>query len=143
MDERRASLAALEGVDDRMVVHPESGWRVQDLIGHLAAWEREALAALQCLTEGDRYDCVADRQRFNEEHHARRRDFDPAQLRMDWGMARRELLFVLREVPEEKLDAPLPLPWGGEGTVSEVVEGLIWHEAHHLAQIGARRRERG
>ena len=45
----------LDSVDPTMVVHPESGWRVQDIVGHLAAWYKERTLALQAWQDGREY----------------------------------------------------------------------------------------
>lgn len=132
MAQRQQSLAALAAISDRAMLDAERGWRVQDVIGHLAAWEREALAALHCLIEGDHYEPPDDAQRFTDENLAKRRDLDGAQCRMDWGMARRELLFALREVSDEALAREIVYPTGERGLVGGLVEWLIAHEAEHV-----------
>ena len=135
--QRQATLAALAGRSDREMADPERGWRLQEVIGHLAAWEREALAAIHALAEGDRYQPPADPERFTEENVARRRALDGAQCRMDWGMARHELLFALRELSDEQWAAEMAYPQGGRGPVAGLVEWLAAHEAAFLPSGGA------
>lgn len=134
---RQESIEILRGVDDRAVVHPETGWRAQDVLGHLAAWEREVLASIQAFSENDSYTLGDDYrlELYNEETYQRRRHFDPMQCRMDWGMVRRDLQFAVHDVPDDRFFEPMRFPWRTEGTVSKLVEEMVDHEKEHLAQI--------
>ncbi len=133
---RQAALVALQGVSDRALVYADTGWRVQDLLGHLAAWEREALAALQAHAEGEAYSLDDEARRtFNETAFLRRKEFDPMQCRMDWGMVRRDLQFAIYEIDAARLAEPLRLPWGTYGTVADLVERMVRHEEAHLRDI--------
>jgi hypothetical protein len=137
--QRQQSIAALRDVDERAVVHEESGWRVQDLLGHLAAWEREALAAIQAFTENERYTLGDEYQLdlYNEENYLKRKSYDAAQCRMDWGMVRRDLQFAIYEVPDDRFFDAIRFPWGAEGTIAELVEDMVKHEEEHLGEIVA------
>lgn len=134
---RRAALDALQGVNPLQVVYPEQGWRVKDVLGHLAAWEREALASLQAYVEGDEQwlGPAHDGARYNKEVFTKRYDYDAAQCRIDWAMVRRELQFAVEAVPPEKWAGPLRFPWGEQGSVRRLIEDMIAHEAEHLADI--------
>ncbi|MBA3534235.1 MAG: DinB family protein [Ardenticatenales bacterium] len=134
---RRETLAALGDVNDLAMVYAESGWRVKDVLGHLAAWEREVLASLQAYHEQDEYtlgpEYVLDA--YNEATFERRKEYDPAQCRMDWGMVRRDLQFAVQEIAPDRLDGPVCYPWGAQGTVTDLIEEVIQHEAAHLKDI--------
>lgn len=136
---RHEALALLREVDDYTVVYSESGWRVKELLGHVAAWEREILAALQAFHEGETYSLGDDYflEAYNQQHAEQRRSYDPAQIRMDWAMVRRDLQFAVQEIAPERMAHRLRFPWGVEGTVSELIEQALEHEADHLADIRA------
>ena len=139
--ERQRHIAALRDLDLRAVVHAESGWRVQDLLSHLARWEREALATVQAFSAGEVYRQgePLDRDAFNAQAYASARDHFPEQARIGWGMVRRDLQFAIHDVPADRFDEPLEFPWGGRGTLHALVAFVLDHEAAHVREIlGAR-----
>lgn len=136
---RRESMAALQGVDPYTVVHEASGWKVKDIIGHLAAWEREALASLQAHAEGDEYSLGPDHHngRYNQAAYEQRRNYDPAQCRIDWGMVRRDLQFAVHDLSPERMGAEMRFPSHRQGSVTTLIERMVAHEEAHIQEIVA------
>jgi hypothetical protein len=140
--ERRQTIAVLQGLDPYLVVHTDSGWRVKDLVGHLAAWDREVLAAMQAFHEGDHYIIPNfTSQGFNEAQYERRRTLDPAQIRMDWGMVRRDVQDMIHDLHAHLFETDMTYPWGERGKVVALIEELASHEAEHRGEIEARLKE--
>jgi hypothetical protein len=138
---RRSAIAALHAVDDYRIIYADSGWRVKDILGHLAAWEREVLASVQAFTEGDVYHLGADHvlDIYNEESYEKRKGLHPAQCRMDWGMVRRDLQFAILELDAERLHEEMQFPWGVRGSVIQLIEEIVQHEEEHVREILALR----
>jgi UDP-3-O-acyl-N-acetylglucosamine deacetylase len=137
--ERRKTIEVLRGINPYQVVNPDSGWRVIDLIGHLAAWEREVLAAVQAFHEGHSYsipDFEVDA--YNQAQYERRRTLDPAQIRMDWGMVRRDVQDVIHDLHEHCFTTEMCYPSGRHGMVIPLIEELAEHEAEHRQEIEKR-----
>lgn len=136
---RKAMIEALRGVDDYAVVYQENEWRVKDVVGHLAAWEREALAAIQAYSEQDSYTLGEGYvlEEYNQQAYQRRKGFDPAQCRMDWGMVRRELQFAVQAIDPSLFFEEMLYPWGKRGTLSALVRHMIQHEEAHVRDIVA------
>jgi hypothetical protein len=133
---RQATLDALRGLDDWAVVHPETGWRVMDVLGHLAAWEHEVFAAIQAFTENDEYTIPNfDEQRYNTEAYQRRRALDPAQIRIDWAMVRGEIRLAVRDMTPDQLQATMRYPSGRRGTAAALLQEIIDHEEEHVRDI--------
>jgi hypothetical protein len=134
---RQSSIAALSDVDDYRVIYPESGWRVKDVLGHLAAWEREVLASIQAFNEGDVYTLGTDHvlDIYNEESYEKRKGLHPAQCRMDWGMVRRDLQFAILELDAARLHEEMQFPWGAHGSVIQLIEEIVQHEEEHIREI--------
>lgn len=134
---RAATLEALRGVDDGAVVHPETGWRVMDVLGHLAAWEHEVFAAIQAFTEGDEYTLGPDydEQQYNTAAYERRRALDPAQIRIDWAMVRGEMRLAVRDMTPDQLLATMRYPSGKRGTAAALVQEIVEHEEEHVQEI--------
>ncbi len=53
--ERFKTMQALREVNDFTLIYQEGGWRIKDILGHIATWEREALATLQAFNAQDSY----------------------------------------------------------------------------------------
>lgn len=137
---RARFMAAIESVPLPFVLYEDGGWRLQDILSHIASWEREGLAALQAHAEGHEYTIPGfeSLQKYNSEAHARRKNLAAEQVRTEWGMVRRELQYALTGVDPDRLSATLPFPWGGKGSVVDLIEGLIGHEAYHQRTIEQR-----
>lgn len=135
--ERFKTMQALRDVNDFTLIYQESGWRIKDILGHIATWEREALATVQAFNAQDSYSLGADLdiEQYNQQQFEQRKGYFPAQIRMDWGMVRRDLQFVMNQVPPEMFFDVIDLPWNEKGTISEMIDILVKHEAEHLAEI--------
>lgn len=137
---RRALMDAIRDLDPYTVI-TEEGWRLHDILGHIAAWDREALAAAQAFQAGDRpyltpdYD---DADTWNERQVRRKADWPPEQVRMDFIMVRIELENLLQQFDEETLHRPMLLPWGEEGTLYDLFYlTCVEHDREHLEMIRA------
>ncbi len=134
---RKATLEALRGIDDYAIVHADTNWRVKDVLGHLAAWEHEVFASIQAFMEHDEYTLGPDfdEQRYNLAAYERRRELDPAQIRVDWAMVRGDIRFALRDMAPDQLIAPMRYPSGRTGTAAVLIQEIIDHEEEHLQDI--------
>lgn len=139
---RRELLDALEGLRPGDVL-TEEGWTVHDLLGHIAAWDREVLAALQERLAGrDRYELAdyQDDDHWNALVRARKAELAPEQVRLDFQMVRREIEDVLRQLytSDEAGTAPIHVTWASQTTVAGLVRGTcIAHDREHAAQLRA------
>lgn len=133
--ERFKTMQALREVNDFTLIYQEGGWRIKDILGHIATWEREALATLQAFNAQDTYSLGLDIEQYNQQQFEQRKGYFPAQIRMDWGMVRRDLQFVINQVPAERFFDVIDFPWNEKGTISQMIDILVKHEAEHLAEI--------
>lgn len=130
-------------------VWTDEGWTIHDLVGHIAAWDREVLATLQAWHEGgEPYtpEGWTTREQWNERARARRLSLYPEQVRMDFAMARLEIEGLLRGPlhEPETLAAPLPVAWGDTATPADLVRThCIAHDREHAAMLVARRTAKG
>lgn len=149
----RATLqASIEGLTDRQMTSGEviPDFTVQDLLGHLAAWDHELLAAIEAyLNGGPAYHAdmeISDVDTWNNRARDRRRAMamTPLQTRLVCLMIRGELGSVLAAAPPEVADHIIDYPWGERGTLRGLVEGYaIEHDLAHAAQIRAWRDREG
>lgn len=137
---RQDLLDAIESLDPHTPITPD-GWRLHDVLGHIASWDREALAAVQAFVGQDTpylIDPFSSVDEWNEEQLERKAGWPPAQVRMDFHMVRRELENVLDKFDDESLQADITFPWHRDGTVSELFEiTCVEHDREHAESIRA------
>jgi hypothetical protein len=126
----------LDSVDPTMVVHPESGWRVQDIVGHLAAWYRERIMALQAWQAGQEYLIPNyDTTSYNQRAYEARRHLSYSKIAAEFQSAHEELIAILQQIPEDYFSETIRYPWGETGMIGHLIERLIVHEREHLHEI--------
>ena len=97
--------AACEGFSPQAVVEPGvvGEWSVKDLMGHVAAWEEEALAAVSLIAEGKRlprYSAYGGIDAFNDTRWRRFRSLPVEEVRSWFVETHARLLDYLGRVPE-------------------------------------------
>ena len=55
----------------------------------------------------------------------------------EWEASRVELLDLLRKMTDGQLHTPFGFPWGGQGTIENLVEIFTEHEETHAKEIRA------
>lgn len=128
--------ASIDGLDPELVVHADTGWRLQDVLGHLAVWYEERTMSLQAWLQGEEYRIKAyKRDSYNQQAYERRRDWVYGEVFAEWQQAHSDLISVLREVPSNQFDSTIVYPWGESGTVAHLIERMIIHEREHQQEI--------
>lgn len=115
-----------------------SGYTVKDLLGIIAAWDHEALAALEAFGHGDSGYRVemGDREAWRAGVRDRRRPLAPMQVQMDCLMVRGEIVALLALMPAHLFDQAIDYPWGGRGTVRHLIEAtMITNDRENAAAI--------
>ncbi len=60
----------IEGLDLDLVIHADTDWRIRDILGHIATWDRVLIHAIQSFLEGSEYvisGMVGDETDYNQE----------------------------------------------------------------------------
>ncbi|CAN5516192.1 hypothetical protein BH23CHL4_BH23CHL4_26610 [soil metagenome] len=119
-------------------------WTVKVVAWHLADWIEEMLAAGRAAVEGVLVEGhpIADIDAFNREHvlmgeHA-------SWVKTSSRLHRTVELaagFVI-ELDDAHLELPAVYPWGGEGTLAQVMAGIPWHHGVHSEDVERWRNER-
>lgn len=134
-------LAALAGLDEREAsVSSNSGgdWpSIKDMIGHVAAWEREVLIADEMTKRGEASHLhKINREEFNQAQAAHRRSWPLKQVRAELDLNYEALLMAWDEYEGE--DGPSgPATWEPDGPDS--LWELIEHQQEHGREIARRR----
>ena len=146
-DERRRLLARLDTARNQLVRNIETcrirdierpfigQWSLKDIVGHVASWEAEAVAALREYREGGQPALLhfdnTKLDEWNEDHVQRKRELNFSSMLEQLRGGRIRLYDELATVPDDQL--------ANENTVARrVTLGVIDHDIEHWHQIAAR-----
>jgi hypothetical protein len=136
---RLATRAVLEGVDPELRVYSDTDWRVKDILGHLAVWDREVAKSLRAFSKGDEYfipDLDEDESEYNEKAVIEHRKLTTQQIYEEWEQAHNDFKEAIRLVPAELFPGDVLYPWGDErGSIALLVDYMIEHEVVHREEI--------
>jgi hypothetical protein len=132
-----ATRATLEGIDLDMRVYSDSGWRIRDILGHIATWDRQVAKSLRAYRVGKEYAIPDhDEDTFNVEDVLSQEGSTPQEVFDEWEQAREEFKAAVNELPLEQFPGDLLYPWGDErGTIAHLVEMMAEHDVEHRDEI--------
>ncbi len=136
IDDMRDRIGALiDGVDPNTVIHPASGWRLCDLLAHIAAWEQEAIAAGKAHIAGEPEIPRQVIPRFNQEAYEKWKGVEPQAVRAAWLAVYDDLKDVVLRAPAERWKVEFVNSWSLQATLAAHVRAILAHDAEHLAEI--------
>jgi len=134
-----AIRSKLNEVDLELPVHGESGWRVRDILGHIATWDLETARSIDAYREGSEYsipDLDDTEIDYNERAVRAQQKLSNEQLFNEWEQAYEELRRSVQEMPIELFSGDMLYPWGSErGSVVRLVEYMLEHAVDHRDEI--------
>ncbi len=134
-----ATHAILEEADLEMPVHKDSGWRVRDILWHVATWNLEVAKSVNAYQAGEEYlipDLDEEEIDFNGKAVEEQKKLSDQQILDEWKKAYKELSNAVQEMPVERFPGDMMYPWGDErGDIVTVVEYMIDHEIEHQEEI--------
>jgi hypothetical protein len=132
-----ATRAILEGIDLELHVYADSKWRIRDIIGHIATWDRQTANSIRAYGLGEEYaipNLVEDS--FNEQDVSRQQDMSTLQIFEEWELAREDFKRAVEEIPLDLFPGDLLYPWGDErGTIAYLVKMMTDHDVEHRDEI--------
>lgn len=134
---REKMRAVLSDMDVTRLIYPP--WTIKQVLAHITGWDDATTAALRAHAGGTEPGTPADRgiDHYNAQSVAERDALPYEHIVREWDLARDQLKRVLAELPPEKLAQPLLFPWGGMGTVAQIIAIMAHHETEHAAEITA------
>lgn len=113
------------------------GWKVKDLLGHIAGWDEAIIATLRAHKTGGTPDTPAAQgiDFYNALSTAKRKDLAYEVVYKEWIEQREEMKRLIIEMPDDKLNEPILLPWSQMGSIAQVIAIFAHHEASHAAEI--------
>jgi hypothetical protein len=131
--------AFLKGIDLELRVYSDSDWRIRDILGHIATWDREVTKSLRAFLDKSEYaipDLDEDGTEFNEQAVIEQRELSTQQIVAEWDQAREDFKAALSDIPIEQFPGDLLYPWGDErGSIAQLVEYMIEHDEEHKNEI--------
>ena len=114
-------------------------WKMKEVLAHITGWDDATIAALHAHAQDDSPSTPADRgiDYYNAETVSTREELPYAHIVREWENTREQLRTVLLEMPDEKFDEPLVIPWGGLALVAQLVRVMSHHEMEHAEEIRA------
>ncbi len=134
-----ATRAALDEVDLEIPVYKDSGWRVRDIVGHIATWDLEIAKSLRAYQAGEEYltpELDEEEVEFNQRAVLEQQRLSTQQILKEFETAHDEFRNAIQEMPEERFPGDLLYPWGGErGDIATLVEYMTEHAVEHRDEI--------
>lgn len=125
----------LDHIDRNRKLYPL--WTIREILAHISGWDDAIIASLRSHIAGDVPEITAPRgiDDYNARTVETREGLGYDLILREYEATRETLKQILREMPEEKFAAPFVLPWGGTGTIAEVIADFAEHEHVHAQEI--------
>jgi DinB superfamily len=135
----QAIIAAARRLAPDTVVTADGRWRVQDIVGHLEASDQEIIASLRAYQDGREYRIedsgFASNEDFNERSYQKRVSLPVEAIYEGWTETRARLKSAIDEIAPEQFEGRMRDPWGGQGTITKMVEDTVGHDKEHLDEL--------
>lgn len=128
--------ADLNPLDPGLVVYAESGWRVQDVVSHVLAWNSEVVRALAAYHAGGAYRIANFAlQAYNQMRYETRRNDPAAAIYAEWQATRAQLKTIVAQMRPDQLAGEMTYPSGRRGLAAALVEEVMEHQREHWDDI--------
>ncbi len=136
LEKSRAQMTVhLEVIDKNRKIYPL--WTIREIIAHLSGWDDASIAYIRAIVAGETPATPAARgvDVYNAETVATREGLDYDRIYREYIETRRILLDLIRAMPEGKITEKFILPWGGAGTLIDIVNIFGPHEEEHAEDV--------
>ena len=112
-------------------------WRMKEVLDHITGWDDAVIASIKSFLAGDIPATPAARgiDAYNVETVTSREAIPYEVTQREWEASRVELLGLMQKMTDEQLHTPFGFPWGGQGTIEDLVEIFTEHEETHAKEI--------
>jgi hypothetical protein len=132
---RALMLAQLDLVDRNRKIYPL--WTIREIVAHLTGWDDASIAFIRSILAGTTPETPAARgiNNYNAQTVASRESLDYDHIYREYLETRRILIDLIRSLPETQLAQVSTLPWGGDGTVVDIIDIFVPHEEEHAEDV--------
>ena len=112
-------------------------WRMKEVLDHITGWDDAVIGSVKSFLAEEVTATPASRgiDAYNAETVTSREAIPYEVTQKEWEASRAELLDLLRKMTDEQLHTPFGFPWGGKGTIEDLVEIFTEHEETHAKEI--------
>ena len=112
-------------------------WRMKEVLDNLTGWDDAVIASIKSFLAGEVPATPASRgiDAYNAETVTSREAIPYEVTLKEWKASRAELLDLLGKMTDEQMHTPFGFPWGGQGTIEDLVEIFTEHEETHAREI--------
>jgi len=130
-----AMMAQLNEVDKQRKIYPL--WTIREIVAHLSGWDDAAIGFVNALVKGETPPIPAPRgpNVYNEETVSTREGLSYDHIVREYITTRARLIEVTRQITEEMVAQKSILPWGGEGSLEDIVQVFGPHEMEHAMDV--------
>ncbi|MBN2386257.1 MAG: ClbS/DfsB family four-helix bundle protein [Anaerolineales bacterium] len=127
-------IPQLEGYRDKQI-YP--GWTIKEFLAHQTGWDDLVITFLTAYRLGTLPTIPAYREidEYNAETVSTRQSLDYAHTLGEWKQTRQEVKRILQELPAEMFEQAYVMPWGGKGTIGDLLSVFVHHDGVHAAQL--------
>lgn len=129
----------MDKVDLEMPVYEDTGWRVRDIVGHVATWDLVVAKSLRAYLAGSEYVIPNPGEyedEFNESEVSEQQRLSTQQILDEFETAYVEFKSAIEDIPEDQFPGELLYPWGDErGDIATMVNYMIEHAIEHRDEI--------
>ncbi|GAB4539405.1 MAG: hypothetical protein Fur002_04480 [Anaerolineales bacterium] len=132
---RAQMITHLDEIDKNRKVYPL--WTVREILAHLSGWDDAFIGYIRAVSAGETPATPAARgiDVYNAETVATREGLSYDHIYREYIETRRILIEAIRAMPEDKMTEKSTLPWGGEGSLMDIVEVFGPHEEEHAEDL--------
>lgn len=133
---RAAMLAHLDKIDRNRKIYPL--WTVREILAHISGWDDAMIAFIRTILEGGQPGLTLAAQGinvYNAETVSTREGLDYDHIYREYLETRRILIELIRQTPVEQMTQQYILPWGGYGTLVDMVNIFAPHEEEHAEDV--------
>ena len=134
-----ATRATLKEVDLETPVYTESGWRIREIIGHIATWDQQVAISINTYREGSEYlipDLDETEVDYNQKAVEEQQNLSTQQILAEWEQAYDDLKNAIQGMPADQFPGDMLYPWGDErGSITRLVEYMVEHVVEHRDEI--------
>ncbi len=133
---RAKMLAHLDKIDQNREIYPL--WTVREIVAHISGWDDATIAFIHTVLEGGQPGLTLAAQGmdvYNAETVSTREGLDYDHIYREYLETRRALLELIHQMPEEQITQKYVLPWGGYGTLVDMVNIFAPHEEEHAEDV--------
>jgi hypothetical protein len=136
-DAHQVTADTVRDLDLGLVVHADSGWRVQDILGHLAQWYENRIRSMQAWQQGQEWQIpnYSSSASYNLQMAEERKDQPGSAVVASWKRAHTDFVALLEATSPEQFELDFMLPWGDYGPLTLLIERMIAHEEGHNQEI--------